>query len=103
MKLIFVLCCAAIWFDQSYGQTDNVNVEEVSHEPSTQATIESMETTDTTDTTDTTSRSTATANVSDNSFKTQQIHQNIPIKFPCRNVTVARNAYHIICVQMDLL
>lgn len=103
MKLIFVICCAAIWFDQAYGQTDNVNVEEVSHEPSTQATIESMETTDTTDTTDITSRSTATTNVSDNSIKIQQMHPNYLTKFPCRNVTVARNAYHIICVQMDLL
>lgn len=71
MKLIYVLCGAALlWFGQAYGQIDNVNVEEVSHEPSTEATIESTETTDTTDTIDTTSRSTATANVSDNHFKT---------------------------------
>lgn len=65
MKLIFVLCCAAILFGQICGQTDNVNVEDVFHEPSTKATTESTETTDTTDLT---SSSTATANASDNSY-----------------------------------
>lgn len=70
MKLIFVLCCAVIWFGQAYGQTDNsVNVDEVFHEPSTQAITES---TDTTNTTDITSRSTVTTNVSYNSFKTKK-------------------------------
>lgn len=72
MKLIFVLCFAAIWFVQAYGQTDNVNVEDVFHDPSTRPTAESTETPGITDTTDITSRSTTTANVSDNSFKTSR-------------------------------
>lgn len=68
MKLIFVLCFGAIWFVQAYGQTDNINVDDVFHDPITQATTESTETPETTVTTEITSRSTVTANVSDNSI-----------------------------------
>lgn len=64
-----------LWFEQAYGQSDNVNVEEVFHEPSTQATTE------TTDTTDTTSSSTDTAIVSDHRVKTTKSSQLISIKF----------------------